>query len=120
MGLYRKGDLAQVRDSASGRPMGIHVYTAAEYKEVCDDPFFYGIDSAGEPRIPPMSTHVTLMPGEILHVLNARSRPPDIYNRKSTGWMLTVSTRTGQEIYVKRSQLKPVAEATTDQETETL
>ena len=118
---FRKGDLTRVSPARRGfgSPMGIHIYTRAEYKEVCQDPCYRGFNDAGEAHIPPMGTHVALETGSILHILRARARPPNLYNRNSTGWLLAVSTQTGQEIYIQDKYLQPVGETTTDQETET-
>ena len=118
---FRKGDLARVVPGRWGyrSPMGIHIYTRAEYEEVRQDPSYRGLNDAGETHIAPIGTHVALEAGSILHILRARARLPNLYNRDSTGWLLAVSTQTGQEIYIQDKYLQPVGETTTDQETET-
>lgn len=107
---YRKGGLARVARDA-GWPKaapGIHVYTPEEYKSEAASPYYNELDSAGEPRIVPRTTHVRLDLGTILHVLRTRVRPPDLYNRHARGWVLTLNTATGQEVYVQEKYLEPV------------
>ena len=112
---YRKGGLARVTGPKPGltpgqvqRPRGIHVYTPAEYEAEARDPYYNGLDDAGESRIVPRTTTVSLTQGSLLHILKARARPPDLYNRHARCWVLTLNTSTGQEVYVQEKYLEPV------------
>ena len=109
---YRKGGLARVAHAAHrlgyDAVPGIHVFTQSEYEREAANPYYRELDSAGEPRIVPRTVSVRIDVGTILHVLRVRVRPPDLYNRHARGWVLTLNTATGQEVYVQEKYLEPV------------
>lgn len=85
----------------------IHVYTPEERGALYDDPRWQGLDSAGEPLLVPGHCYVRLNEGELLHVLRGRARPP--FSRRGR-WALVLSTRLGQDLYVRHGSLEPVEE----------
>lgn len=107
---YRKGGLARVARLTAQlvAAPGIHVFTPSEYEREASDPYYFELDSAGEPRIVPRIVSVRIDVGTILHVLRTRVRPPDLYNRRARGWVLALNTATGQEVYVQEKYLEPV------------
>lgn len=83
----------------------IHVYTPEERAALYSDPRWQGLDSSGEPMLVPGHCYVRLIEGELLHVLRARARPP--FSRRGT-WALVLSTRLGQDLYVRHGSLESV------------
>jgi len=113
---FKKGDLARVaRDSSDRRVWykenlinGVGVYTASELEEMYRDPYYQGLDDAGETRLVPRTGYWSLEVGDLVTVVRARARPPDEVGRFARGFVLVCSTRHGRELYVREKFLETV------------
>lgn len=112
---FKKGDLARVVRDPSPRRVwymenrinGVGVYTASELEEMYRDPYYQGLDDAGESRLVPRTAHWILEAGDLVTVVRARARPPES-GRFARGFVLVCSTRHGRELYVREKFLEPI------------
>jgi hypothetical protein len=67
-----------------------------------------GMDSAGESKLPPQSTQVTLHRDRIYQVLRARCRVRLGWGNATPGMAMLLCTHSGETAYVKRELLEVV------------
>ena len=111
---FKKGDLARVvSDPEKPRHswyrdigiIGVGVFTASEREEMYKNPYYQGLDSAGESWVVPRTGQWKLEVGDLVTVIRARARPPE-GGRFARGFVLVCSTRWGRELYVREKFLE--------------
>jgi hypothetical protein len=117
MGDFKKGDLARTvvnKDIGreGGTPRGVRVLTQAELDRMQADPWWQGLDCAGEPRIIPSCRSEKIDAGLIVTVVRARAKAPSSlgWGKWSGGHVLVLDTKSGHEYYIKRHFLEAVQE----------
>ena len=118
MGDFKKGDLLRVVSGyvtgvpTTMMPRGVRVLTQDELDRMQADPWWQGLDDAGESRTIPTCRSEKIDAGLIVIVLRARAKAPS-----SLGWgkwvgghVLVLDPSTGHEYYVKRHFLEAVQE----------
>ena len=115
MGAFKKGDLLRVVMNGAARggdmyPRGVRVLTAAERERLAVDPWYRGLDSAGEPRLVPRHRVERIDPGTLVTVLRARASAPDDlgWGRSQSGHVLVLDPSSGNELYIKRHFLEAI------------
>lgn len=113
---FKKGDLARVVNDP-GNPrrtwyrdigiIGVGVFTASEREEMYRDPYYLGLDDAGETRLVPRTGEWKLEVGDLVTVVRARARPPES-GRRGGGFVLVCSTRHGRELYLRERLLEHI------------
>jgi len=111
---FKKGDLARIMRDPDRRVWyrendisGVGVYTSSEREEMYRNPYYQGLDDAGETRLVPRTGRWKLDPGDLVTVVRARARPPE-GGRFAQGFVLVCSTRHGRELYVREKNLETV------------
>ena len=83
--------------------------TAKEQQAWYNSPASKGINSAGESKLPPQATSVMLHRDRVYIVLRARAAVRLGWGNKTGGLTKIFCSVTGQETYVKRELIEPVA-----------
>lgn len=107
---FKRGSLVRVRPLHPERKyvLGLYALTTSERHAMQQDPYFRGMDDAGEPRTVPDSGLLRLEPGSLVTVIRARVRPPAAWNCSKGGYVLVCSPAVGREVYIRESYLEPL------------
>lgn len=104
---FYKGQLVTLSEGGDLR----HIYgwrrvTQAEYLAWRASPASQGMDDAGESRLPPRDTHITLVPGRPYEVVRGRVAASQGYGNPRSGCMELQCFTTGERFYVYRTGFK--------------
>lgn len=69
-----------------------------------------GLDSAGETKLPPQATYVSLYKNRVYQVLRARARVRLGWGNATGGLVKLICTHSGEEAYVKRDLVEVISE----------
>ena len=104
---FYKGQLVTLNEEPAAR----HIYgwrkvTEAEYLAWKASVESQGLDDAGEWKLPPRDTHITLVPGRPYEVLRGRVAAAQGYGSDRSGCMELLCFATGERFYAFRTGFK--------------
>jgi len=107
---FYKGQLVVLTSALhSTRYWGWRRVNQAEYQAWRDSDESKGMDDAGESKLPPRDTHITLVPGRPYEVVRGRVSASYSYGKR-TGCMELQCFATGERFYVERELFKSLQE----------
>ena len=106
---FCKGQLVILSEGGEFRRIyGWRRATQAEYLAWKASPESQGLDDAGEWKLPPKDTHITLVPGRPYEVVRGRVAASQGYGNPRSGCMELQCFATGERFYTYREGFRPV------------
>ena len=107
-GGTREFPLSHAANDMAGAADATRIATTADRQAWRESEASNGLDSAGEPKLPPTAYTVKLYRDRVYTLLRARCRPQWSY-RKHPGMALVLCTESGEEAYIKRELLEVIS-----------